>query len=317
MRDSKVLCEGNASSRCQANDWMPCKSEFTNDASVEGWLHVINSVLNWRSCSCRNRGIESKHGVRLSPIAFTSASHKTSFCSGTSPIWKSITKAQCPRFKHGHGNIAQSPTVSKSEIINKPMKKNSAVRLEVTSSGTELMKIIEMPTVIAKFLNGDLQRSKVYYATLQMDTAWYEGEIPAVLFSSRYHCRRTKYCELLPLVIGRSKQISGRFELKPMPKSKHWKRIFSKGCSFKVTVLKSGRVVNKLGEYPWNVYDVRTRELRNLLKSIVSRDIRQMPAEIIETLVASRKAMHKYKCYSEKEKTESGALPFGKLSEIF
>jgi len=179
------------------------------------------------------------------------------------------------------------------------------------------MKIIKMPTVIAKFLNGDVQRSKVYYATLEIDTAEYWGEIPAVLFSSRYHSGRTKYCELLPLVIGRSKQISGRFELKPMPKSMQWKRMFSKGCSFKVTMLKGGRVVKWLGEYPWNVYDVRVKELRSLLKSIVSHDIKKMPAEIIETLVVSKKAMHKYKSYSEKEKTESGGSQFGKLSEIF
>jgi len=82
-------------------------------------------------------------------------------------------------------------------------------------------------------------------------------------------------------------------------------------------MLKGGRVVKWLGEYPWNVYDVRVKELRSLLKSIVSHDIKKMPAEIIETLVVSKKAMHKYKSYSEKEKTESGGSQFGKLSEIF
>jgi len=155
----------------------------------------------------------------------------------------------------------------------------------------------------------------VYYATLEVDSIEYSGEIAAVLFSSNHYSERTEFAELLPLLIGKSKQLPG-FALKPMLHSKRYKRIFNKGCSFKVKALVGGRVVNWLDEYPWNVYDIRMKELRSLLKTIVSQDIRETPLEMIETLVTSNEATRKYKCYSEKEKTLSESLSYDELTEI-
>jgi len=186
-------------------------------------------VLNWRSCLCESRGIESQHGVGLPPVAFSGVSYVKSRGSGTSPIFKSITRVPCPKFEQRQENILQSATLTKSQIVSKALRKNDAVAVEVISDGTKLMKTIKMPTVIVKFLNGDLQKSKVYYAKLWVDTSEYLGEIPAILFSSHNKFERTEYCELLPLLIGKSKKIPDRFSLKPMLRSKGWKRIFNKG----------------------------------------------------------------------------------------
>jgi len=302
MCDSNMCIAGNAPARCQTNDKISLKGHFAEDVNITELVSTNNSKLNWRSCLCESRGIESQHRVRLPPAAFSGVSYVKSGSTRTSPSFKSSARVPCSKFK--------------SEIVSKALGKNDVVALEVVRDGTKLMKTIKMPTVIVKFRNRDLQKSKIYYATLWVDTAEYLGEFPAILFSSRYHSERTEYCELLPLIFGKSKQIPDRYSLKPMLRSKGWKRIFNKGCSFKVTALKGGRLVDWLNECPWNIYDVRIKELRSLLRSFIHRDIREMPTEIIETLVPSKELKRKYKCYKEKEKNKSEGL-YDELSDIW
>jgi len=317
MCDSNLFGEGNAPTRCQTNDWISWNGHLAKEAIVTELTYTNNSVFSWRSCLCESRGIESQHGVRLPPAAFSGVSYVKSRSSGTSPIFRSSAGVPCPKFEQAKKHILQPVTVTKSQTVTNAIRKNDVVAVEVVSDGTKLMKKIKMPTVIVKFRNRDLQKSKVYYATLWVDTAEYLGEFPAILFSSRYHYERTEYCELLPLIFGKSKHIPDRHSLKPMLRSKGWKRIFNKGCSFKVTALKSGRLVNWSDECPWSMYDLRVKELRSLLRSFISRDIREMPTEIIETLVPSNKLKRKYKCYKEKEKLESGGLSYDELNDIW
>lgn len=78
--------------------------------------------------------------------------------------------------------------------------------------------------------------------------------------------------------------------------------MFNKGCSFRVKALETGQVGNLLVEYPWNVYDIRLKEIRNLLISTVSRVIREMPLMMITKLCARNAAMREYKCYSERQR---------------
>jgi len=317
MCDSNVGSAGNVITRCQTNDWISWKGHLAEDAIPMELVYTNNSILNWRSCLCESRGIESQHGVRWPPAAFSGVSYVKSRSSGTSPIFTGVTGVPCPKSEQAKKNILQPTTVTKSQLVSKAMRKNDVVALEVIKDGTKLMRTIKMPTVVVKFQNRNLQKSTVYYATLSVDTAEYFGEFPAILFSSRYNLERTEYCELLPLIISKSKQIPDRYCLKPMLRSKGWKQIFNKGCSFKVTALKSGRLVNWSDECPWNIYDVRVKELRSLLRSFISRDIREMPIEIIETLVPSHKLKRKYKCYKEKEKHESEGLLYDELSDIW
>jgi len=300
-----------------ANDYISWKSYLANDASIIEKVYSHNSMTNWRNCLCGSRGIKFQHVFRSSAAALSNVSYVKSSKSVTSPICEKSTRVPYTKFEQSNGNILEPGTVTKSRKITKAQRKNLAVAVQVVGDGTKLMKTIKMPTVIAKFQNRDLQKSKVYYASLLVDTPEYFGEIPAVLFSSSYHFQRTEYCELLPLVIGKSKHTPDHFTLKPVLKSKKWKRIFSKGCSFKVTALKCGRVFNLSEEYPWNVYDVRIKELRSLLRSIIARDIREIPTEIIETLVSNNEVMRKYKSYEEKERTELTGLSLKHLDEIW
>lgn len=304
MCDNSVCSTGNARKRWQTNDRILWKGNLAGGAIVTENVYTNNYVLNWRSCLSDSRGFESQPGVRLPPAAISGVSYAKSRTSKTSPIFKSTTRVPCPKFEQAKENFFQSATITRSKIVSKALRQNDAVAVEVVSDGTKLMKTIKMPTVIVKFPNGVLQNSKVYYAKLWVDTAEYLGEIPAILFSSRHHFESTEYCELLPLIFGKSKQIPDRYSLKPMLRTKDWKRIFNKGCLFKVTALKNGRLVNWSDECPWNIYDIRVRELRSLLRSFISRDIREMPKEIIETLVSSNEITRKYKCYREKKKIE-------------
>jgi len=275
-------------------------SHLVEEGTAKGKMYEHILKLCWISCFCVRRAVESQPGVRLSPAAFPSAPYKLSQGSWISSTCKTFTMEHSERFEQRKETSSQCVTENNKETANKALKNNYAVAIEVVGEGTRLMKAIKFPTLIIKFRNRDLRRSKVYYATLEVDSTKYSGEIPAVLFTSHHYSERTEFAELLPLLIGKSKQIPG-FGLKPMLHSKRWKRIFKKGCSLKVKALEGGRVVNWLEEYPWNVYDLRLKELRGLLKRIVSQDIREMPLEMIEALVVRNEAMRKYKRYTEKE----------------
>lgn len=122
------------------------------------------------------------------------------------------------------------------------------------------------------------------------------------MFSKHNLAGRTEYAELLPLRVGKSKQNPGHFALKTMLNNRRYKRLFKRGSSFKVKALECGRAVNQQVEYPWNTYDMRLTELRDLLITTVYEDIKEIPLTMLRTLVPfeSNKTMVKYKCYMEK-----------------
>jgi len=143
---------------------------------------------------------------------------------------------------------------------------------EVVGKGTTLMNIMNFPTVIVKHITGSFEKSRVYHVILQVRTEAFTGSIPALLFSSPYAHRRTRFGELLPL--GFMKNTNSVY-LTPLLLRKRFKRVFRKGCSLKIKVFVPGRVLDDLG-YSWNRYDLSRPAMQNLLKEFIELDIRRM-----------------------------------------
>jgi hypothetical protein len=55
---------------------------------------------------------------------------------------------------------------------------------EVISKGTELMKSMNFPKVIVKNITSVLEKAKVYNVILEVETDYFVGQIPALIFSS-------------------------------------------------------------------------------------------------------------------------------------
>jgi len=153
--------------------------------------------------------------------------------------------------------------------------------IQVVGKGTKFMKNLNYPTVLIKLLTGNLDKSKVHYLILELDTGELAGEVPAMIFSSPYAHRKTKFAELLPLLGEKSKN-SGTLE--PMLRSKIYRRAFRKGNSFKVKAIIPKRDFNGSAEYPWNRYDLRNKESHNQLLEFLDLDINQMSCSMINTL---------------------------------
>jgi len=143
---------------------------------------------------------------------------------------------------------------------------------QVTGKGTKLMKSLNFPTVIVKFLTGNLDKSRVYIVVLEVG-AELKSEILALMFSSPYAHKKTRFAELLPFgLVEHSKSVC----LTPILQRKRYKRIFHRGFSFKIKSLIPGRQIDGSGEYPWNRYDLTKEDMQNLPKEIIGLDIMQM-----------------------------------------
>jgi len=168
-----------------------------------------------------------------------------------------------------------------TETQNLLLSKDENHLIQVVGKGTKFMKNLNYPTVLIKLLTGNLDKSKVHYLILELDTGELTGEVPAVIFSSPYAHRKTKFAELLPLLGEKSKNSD---TLEPMLRSKIYRRAFRIGNSFKVKALIPKRGFNGLAEYPWNRYDLRNKESHNRLLGFLDLDINQMSCSMINTL---------------------------------
>jgi len=153
---------------------------------------------------------------------------------------------------------------------------------EVIGKGTKLMRTINFPSVIVKHLTGILDTSKVYYIMLELEINEFKGKLPAVMFSSPYAHRKTRFAELIPL--GLIKNATSLW-LTPLLHRKRFRRVFRKGCCFKIKWLIPGRVVNSYQEGSWNRYDLNKKSMRGLAQELLERDISEMSLHIFKSII--------------------------------
>jgi len=169
----------------------------------------------------------------------------------------------------------------KSKLQEEVLLKKDAEIFEVFSKGTKFMKSINFPTVIIKLPTGKLFKSMVYYAILEPETEEY-CKIPCVVFSNPYGQKKTRFAEMLPLCFVKS---SNNVCFTPMLRKKRYRHEFRKGCSFKVKLLIPGRSFDRSGEHSWNKYDVRSKDMRNLVKGFLEWDIRKLSLLMTKTVI--------------------------------
>jgi len=157
---------------------------------------------------------------------------------------------------------------------------------EVLGKGTKLMKLINYPTVIVKLQTGNLQKSTLYYAILEIETEEYKHTVPAVMFANPYAHRKTKLAELLPLSFVKCSKKS-TICLAPMMARKRYRCVIRRGFSFKIISLIPGGGFNGPRENSWNTYDIRITALRNQLRKTLEKDINQIAFLLAEALLPS------------------------------
>jgi len=153
-------------------------------------------------------------------------------------------------------------------------------KVEVVGEGTRLMKKVKLPTVLVRVSNGDLEKSRLYYVLLESEE---EGlptkRIPAIMLSDTSAPWRTHFAELFPLsVISDGKKV---LSIRPLLYRTRYMQLFTKGCSFKVLAIETGRSVESSRSLPWNQWKLKTPAMRNLITETLYKDIRQMPKSIL------------------------------------
>jgi len=188
-------------------------------------------------------------------------------------------------------------------VINQEMLETNNMSLELLQEGSKLMKSIKLPTVITRVKNYNLQHSMVYYVTLEAASEEFVGQIPALMFSSHYCSGKiTDLAELLPFCVTRS-EWSEFLSLGPMLRCGCYKRMFRKGCNFKIIVLSGIRVVDWWVECPWKLWDLNIKEMQKVVVDIIYEDIRQIPKKFLKALKSPKcnETFIKPKSWSEKK----------------
>jgi len=144
------------------------------------------------------------------------------------------------------------------------------------------MKSIDFPTVIVKFLNGNFDKSMIYYVILEPDEGESTWKIPSLLFSNPYAHKKTSFAELLPLYFSK---FSNSVILSPMLLRQRFRRLFRRGCTFKVKSFILGRTFDSAGGNWWKMYDLRKKEIRNMLKGFIEQDIKEMSLLMTKILI--------------------------------
>lgn len=160
--------------------------------------------------------------------------------------------------------------------------------IEVTSEGSKLMKSVKLPTVFIRMHKGDITKSRVYHVLLQSESGKHMGEIPALMFSNPADGCRTRTAELLPLRVEYDAMNPKCASLTPMLLRARYKRMFSRGSSFKVKAMNAGKLVDQSGELPWNKWNSKQRATRMMLTEKIYQDIREIPSEMIQRVLPSK-----------------------------
>jgi len=162
---------------------------------------------------------------------------------------------------------------------------------EVICKGTKLMKTMNFPTVIVKHISRNFEKSRLYHILLELTTKEFTVNIPAIMFSSPYAHRKTRFGELLPLGLMKN---SKSFYLTPILQRKRFRPVFRSGCSLKIKLLIPGRAHVEHGGC-WNKYDLSWPIMKNLPKKFIERDIRQMCSHIFNRVIPLRHRIQKCK----------------------
>jgi len=174
---------------------------------------------------------------------------------------------------HFESEKIEKSLISWDKIWQEVLVKEDMDLFEVVNKGTKFMNSINLPTVIVKFLKRNLNKSIVYYVIVESVTEGNSWKVPALMFSNPYAHEKTRYAELLPLCFAKcSKSVC----LKPMLQRKRYRRVFRRGLFFKVKALQHGRAFDCYRERSWNMYDIRYKEMQNVLREFISRDISQL-----------------------------------------
>jgi len=202
----------------------------------------------------------------------------------------------------GYTNTVSSYSNSTENVAKSKMYyeflENDKMSLEVLGEGSKLMKSFKLPTVITRIKNSNLRHSMVYYVTLNAEFVDFVGHIPALMFSG-HHCsdERTELAELLPLHVNRC-EWSDFLSLVPMLRRVRYKRMFRKGCNFKIVAIESIRAVDWSVECPWKVWDLDIKQMQKVVVDVIYEDIRQIPKNML-------KALKRLKCQRTFKKSRS------------
>eukprot|EP00495_Collosphaeridae_sp_1-RS-2012_P004001 TRINITY_DN3304_c0_g1_i1.p1 TRINITY_DN3304_c0_g1~~TRINITY_DN3304_c0_g1_i1.p1 ORF type:complete len:165 (-),score=3.15 TRINITY_DN3304_c0_g1_i1:88-543(-) len=142
----------------------------------------------------------------------------------------------------------------------------------------------------------------VYYATLEAESEEFVGQIPALMFSG--HCcsgKRTDLAELLPLCVVR-REWSEFLSLGPKLRCGRYKKMFGRGCNFKIIVLSGIRVVDWSVECPWKQWDLNIKEIQKVVVDIIYEDIRQITKKISKRTITKYPLKRKYKTFNKRRK---------------
>jgi len=187
------------------------------------------------------------------------------------------------------GNNTENKWTAKYEnrTYREKSSKHDRLRLKkldvfkVIGKGTTVMKTINFPTVIVKHLTGTLETSKVYYIILELETEESTGNIPALLFTSPYAHRTTRYGELLPLGLMKN---SKSFYLTPLLQRRRFRRVFRSGCALKIKLLIPELALDDRGDC-WNRYDLSKPAIWKLAKEFIELDIGRMSSHIFHRII--------------------------------
>jgi len=162
-----------------------------------------------------------------------------------------------------------------------------AKKIEVIGGGTKLMKSLQLPTVRIRVPNGNLVKSTVYHVLLEDESGNFPlTKIAGIMFSDPSTATwRTQFAELLPLEVGGDGR--GGYSIRPLLIRERYMQLISKGCSLKVLAIEAGRCTEDSETLPWNQWKPRFPAIRSIISEILQKDIRKMPASIIDRATQS------------------------------
>lgn len=259
------------------------RSESTGFKKKEKWSDLLKEYIPIGSGEDRGKISE----WTCSPEASCSISNEESWNSRPSISKEECSNATllisqniCPDDVLQGGKSRNLPTRGEKKINLGKMKlrldfslSKQVDVLEVFSKGTRFMKFMHFPTVIVQLHRVNLKKSRIYYVIVEPEPKECRWKVPCVMFSNPHAHTETRFAELLPLYFLKC---SNSVNLSPMLLRKRYRRIFDKGCSFNIQWLKAGRAFDGSGGKLWKMYDVRNREMQNLIKGFIEQDINKM-----------------------------------------
>jgi len=197
------------------------------------------------------------------------------------------------------GGKMEKKSLAKDEIQQDILLDKRMDVFQVVGKGTHFMNSINMPTIIVKLLTSNLDKSTVYYLIVESETDENPWSLPAVMFSNPYAHKKTRHAELLPLCFA---ECSKSVRLTPLLRRKRHRRLFRSGFSYKAKSLLPGRTFHNTKEHLWNMYDIRNKAMRNVVREYIELDICQLSLHLkyepmpLKQITKCRKDLRKDSC---------------------